>query len=75
MTGLKDEERANLGTRYEALRIISERLDSSIYDMQESESREEQIANLRWLESEDWDLVVVMDGVRGALATDLVIGG
>lgn len=70
MTDLTDEERANLGTRYEALRFISERLDSAIHDMQESESREQQVENLTWLENEVGDLVAVVAGVRAALAVE-----
>jgi len=67
MTALTEGQRLNLGVRYEALRIIYERLDSALSDMQESESRERQVESLTWLENEVADLVAPVAAVRIAL--------
>lgn len=69
MTDLTPAQRRELQTRCDALMLVFDHLNSCNYDMQASESREQQLKNLGWLEHDLRDLTVVVLGLRAAFTT------
>lgn len=67
MADLTDAQRRELQSRYDALELIADRLETCICDVQESDSREQLVANLRWLDVAVRDFSSVVWEVRKTL--------